>query len=135
MGIMHSSRAEVYIHLVWSTWDRHPLLTERVRPRVFNCIRSECARMKADVVALGGVEDHVHVLLRVPATLSIAAIVKQIKGSSSHLANAGEDTFKWQGGYGAFSVPRRLLARARDYVLNQEERHRSGNLIGDFEPQ
>jgi REP element-mobilizing transposase RayT len=90
--------------------------------------------MKADVVALGGVEDHVHVLIRVPATLSISSIVKQIKGSSSHLANAGEDTFKWQGGYAAFSVSRGLLARARDYVQNQEERHRAGKLVRDFEP-
>jgi REP element-mobilizing transposase RayT len=128
--------AEVYVHFVWATWDRHPLLTEHVRPRVYNCIRGECARMKAEVVAIGGVEDHVHVLVRVPATISLSMIVKQLKGVSSHMVNHTTEgtTFKWQGGYGAFSVSRRLLPRARDYVLHQEERHRRGNLVRSFEP-
>jgi REP element-mobilizing transposase RayT len=135
MGINHSSRVEVYVHLVWATWNRQPFLTRDVKPRVFNCIRAECAQMKADVVALGGVEDHMHALVRLPATQSISSLVKQIKGSSSHLVNhTCEDYFKWQGGYGAFSVSRRHLASARDYVLHQEERHRTGSLVAEFEP-
>jgi putative transposase len=106
MGINHSSRVEAFLHLVWSTWDRAPLLSLDVRERVYLCMRHEAARLKVEVVEIGGIEDHVHVLVRFPATIPIAELVKQLKGSSSHLANREmlPGGFKWQGGYGAISV-------------------------------
>ena len=136
MGINHSSWTEVYVHVVWSTWDRARLLSPAVRERVFLCIQHECARMKADLVAVGGVEDHVHVLLRLPATVALADLVKQLKGSSSHLANHEvlPRGFKWQGGYGASSVSPRHLRWARDYVLRQEQHHRDGTTRPGAEP-
>jgi putative transposase len=136
MGINHSSFVEVYLHIVWSTWDRAPLLTPEVRPRVYLCIREEAARLKADIVEIGGIEDHVHVLLRLPATVSIATLVKQLKGSSSHLVNHEvlPRSFKWQGGYSASSVSKRAVPRVRDYLLRQEEHHRDGTIFPDAEP-
>ena len=135
MGINHSSRVEVYLHLVWATWDRLPLLTPAVRERVYLCIRHEAARLKAEIIAIGGIEDHVHVLLRLPATISIADLVKQLKGSSSHLANHEvlPRGFKWQGGYGCGSVSRRLVPTVRNYVLRQEEHHREGTIYPSAE--
>ena len=107
-----------------------PLLLPGVRERVYLCIREEAARLKAEIIAIGGVADHVHVLLRLPATVSIAELVKQLKGSSSHLANHEvlPHGFKWQGGYSAGSVSRRLLPIVRNYVLRQEEHHREGTI-------
>jgi putative transposase len=136
MGINHSSRVEVYLHIVWSTWDRAPLLSPEVRPRVYLCIREEAARLKAEIIAIGGIEDHVHVLLRLPATVAIATLVKQLKGSSSHLVNHEvlPRGFKWQGGYNASSVSRRVLPIVRDYVLRQEEHHRDGTIYPHAEP-
>ena len=77
-----------------------------------------------------------HVLLRLPATVTIATLVKQLKGSSSHLANHEilPRGFKWQGGYSASSVSRRALPRVRDYILNQEEHHRDGTIHPEAEP-
>jgi putative transposase len=136
MGINHSSRVEVYLHLVWATWDRAPLLAPDVRPRVYLCIREEAARLNAEILEIGGIEDHVHVLLRLPATVTIAMLVKQLKGSSSHLVNHEvlPRGFKWQGGYGASSVSRRALPKVRDYVRRQEEHHRDGTIYADAEP-
>lgn len=136
MGIHHSSRTEVFVHVVWSTWDRLPLLGARVREQVFAAIHAECGKMRADVLAIGGVEDHVHVLLRLPATVSLAALVKQIEGSTSHLVNREilPRGFKWQGGYAAFSVSRRAVPIVRDYVLRQVEHHRAGTLHPSAEP-
>ncbi len=93
-------------------------------------MREEGARARAEIIAIGGVEDHVHVLLRLPATRSIADLVKQLKGSSSHLANHEvlPRGFKWQGGYSASSVSPHYVRRVRDYVLNQEEHHRAGTI-------
>ncbi len=130
MGINHSSRVDVYVHAVWATWDRAPFLTPGVREQVYLRMRAECAKAKAEVIAIGGIEDHVHVLLRLPATICIADLVKQMKGTSSHLTNHRilPHGFKWQGGYSASSVSPRYVHRVRDYVLRQEEHHRKGTI-------
>ena len=136
MGMNHSSLVQVYVHVVWSTWDRARLLGPDVRERVFLCIQGECARLKAETIAIGGVEDHVHVLLRLPATVALADLVKQMKGSSSHLVNHEllRGGFKWQGGYGASSISPRHVHRVRDYVLDQERHHRDGTIFPEAEP-
>ena len=124
---MREPFTQVYLHLVWATWNRAPLLTPELWRAVDGCIRHECAQMRVEVVALGGVEDHVHLLVRIPMTLPIASLVKQVKGSSSHLLSERlKVPFRWQGGYGAFSVSKSAVARAREYVLNQERHHREG---------
>ena len=91
----------------------------------------KAARLKAEILAIGGIEDHVHVLLKLPATVAIATLVKQLKGSSSHLANHEvlPRGLKWQGGYSASSVSRRALHIVRDYVQRQEEHHRDGTIF------
>jgi putative transposase len=131
------SFCDVFVHLVWATWDRMPLLTPDARPQVYRSLQAECERMRVEVVAIGGVDDHVHLLVRLPASVAIATLVKQLKGSSSHLMNYGIEKplgFRWQGGYGAFSVSRKLVPVVRDYILNQEEHHRLGTVHPAFEP-
>jgi REP element-mobilizing transposase RayT len=131
------SYAEIYLHLVWGTWDRHPLITPERAGVVYRVIREECERLGAEALAIGGVEDHVHLLARVPPTLAPAELAKQVKGSSSHAVNASHGRyaeFRWQGGYGAFSVSRQHLPRIRRYVLNQAEHHHSGRTAEFLEP-
>ena len=72
---------ELYLHLVWSTHRREPTLTPQVAQPIYACIRSECREMGVDVVAIGGIEDHVHLLVRFPPTLAPAALAKQVKGA------------------------------------------------------
>ena len=129
--------SEVFVHLVWATWDRMPLLLPAVRPDVYRCLQAECVRMRVETLAIGGVEDHVHMLVRIPGTVAIAALVTQLKGASSHLMNHGIERpvgFRWQSGYGAFSVSRRLVPVVRDYILRQEEHHRLGTLHPRADP-
>jgi REP element-mobilizing transposase RayT len=132
-----SSHAELYLHLVWATWDRHPFLADpELRRRVYACLLAECTRMGADLLAVGGVEDHVHVLVRPPATIAPASLVKQMKGASSHLVNEvirPPFFFKWQGGYGAFSVSRRHVPFIRRYIERQEDHHRERRLFDVLE--
>jgi REP element-mobilizing transposase RayT len=97
-------------------------------------IRHECVRLGVEVVAFGGVEDHVHLLARMPARLSVSEVVKQVKGATSHLITQRlRIPFKWQGGYGAFSVSKRSIPAARYYVLNQEQHHGYGTTIAAAE--
>ena len=135
---MRSPYTQLYLHLVWSTWRRYPYLGDAVlRQRVYECINATCTRLRSDVLAIGGIEDHVHVLVRPAATISPAELVKRMKGASSHMVNydiGGPDYFKWQGGYGAFSVSKRHVPMIRDYVLRQEEHHREQHLFELLEP-
>jgi REP element-mobilizing transposase RayT len=85
---------------------------------------------------LGGIEDHLHLLVRLPTTLAIATLLKEVKGSSSHLVTheirPGE-FFKWQGAYGAFTLAKADVPRVIDYIRNQREHHAAQTLHMDWE--
>ncbi len=127
---------QLYTHLVWATWDRLPLIKPEFANRIYAGLRQETLDMHCETIALGGVEDHVHLLLQMPPTLCVSEVIKQLKGNSSHLVNreiAPLDGFKWQGYYGAFSVSRGDLRRVEDYVNHQEERHANQQLWDNAE--
>jgi REP element-mobilizing transposase RayT len=132
---IRSPYTQLYIHLVWATWDRLPLLTPEVRSVVYQSLEAECEALGAALFAAGGTDDHVHLLVRIPTTVSVAALVKQLKGASSRLAGmATGETFRWQGGYGAFSISKSLLPRMQAYIENQEQHHREGTVYAAVEP-
>ncbi|WP_420126412.1 IS200/IS605 family transposase [Longimicrobium sp.] len=127
---------QLYVHLVWSTWKRAPLLTREIQPRVYSVLQHQASKLGADVIAIGGIEDHVHVLLRYPPKIALSDLVQRMKGASSHFVThvmRSPDAFKWQGGYGAFTLTKRAVPWVRDYVLNQERHHREGSLYRDLE--
>jgi REP element-mobilizing transposase RayT len=134
---MREPFTRLYVHLVWATWDRLPILSPDLITIVDRAVRHECVQLGAEVIAFGAVADHVHLLVRMPAKLSVAELVKQVKGATSHLVNQRlKIPFKWQGGYGAFSVSHAVLPRVRAYVLNQEDHHRYGTTVptAELEP-
>ena len=133
---MHQPYTQLYLHLVWATWDRLPLIQPRFRSSIYGCMQEQVSKRGCDVVAIGGIEDHVHLLLRFPTTVSVAEIVKHAKGASSNLMNREVDPggfFKWQGYYGAFTVAKSHVDRVRAYIANQEEHHRAGTLSPELE--
>src|SRR2546427_7523150 len=85
-GKMRDTYHRLYIHAVWATWDRLPLITPAIEAVIYADIRIECEKVKAELMEIGGVNDHVHVVVRIPPTLCVADLLKQIKGASSHLA-------------------------------------------------
>lgn len=126
---MPSVHNEVHLHLVWATWDRLPLLSPMRRERAFEEMVRKAASRRCPVIAINGVEDHVHVLLHLATTSSIADLVHDLKGASSWLLNQdGEGEFRWQGGYGVFPVAPQALERVTDYIQKQEEHHRERTL-------
>jgi len=119
--------AQLYLHLVWSTYDRLPLITPELKPRLYGSLAQNCRELGADVLAIGGISDHVHLLVRFPTTIAVSEFVGKVKGASSHFVTHLLDSpepFRWQGGYGAFTVSRRNVDAVSEYVLNQEHRHR-----------
>ncbi len=126
----------LHYHFVWSTWDRLPLLTPDVETVVYASVQARCADLGVVPLALGGVADHVHLLVGAPAALAPSDIVGPIKGASAHRVNSlgiANCPFRWQGGYGVFSVSRGDLPRIVAYILNQRVHHQTGALEGDLE--
>ncbi|HLL83729.1 MAG TPA: transposase [Longimicrobium sp.] len=133
---MRAPYTQLYLHAVWSTWDRLPLITPDIQPKVFAAIQAQSEKVAVDILTIGGVADHVHVLLRFPTTRTIADVIKSLKGGSTHLITQVmrlPDPFKWQGGYGAFTISKTGVPRVRDYILRQEEHHRFGRTLLDLE--
>ena len=123
---MRRTLIAVYLHLIWATWDRLPLLEPTIERGGHRAIEAKARDLGTEFLGIGGTEDHVHVLVGIPATLSIATLVHDLKGASAHLVThelAPHDFFKWQGAYAAFSISPRLLNQAKDYGSRQREHH------------
>ena len=128
---MPDSCTYVYVHFVWATWDRMPLITAKREVAIHACIAGKCREMKCDVGAIGGTEDHEHALIRVYSTVSVALLAQGMKGASSHLVNHSLDPaafFRWQGTYGAFSVSQNDLEQVGAYIRHQKEHHANDDL-------
>lgn len=82
-----SHKLSLFIHLVWATWDRLPLVTPEIERRVCRNAESEAIGKGCQVLAINGIPDHVHLVVTIPSTVAIADLVKQVKGVSSHFMN------------------------------------------------
>ena len=102
---MRRTLIAVYIHLIWATWDRLPLLEAAVEREVHRAIQAKVRELGAEPLAIGGIEDHVHLLVELPATVAIATLVHDVKGASAHHVThqlAPNNSIKWQGSYSSF---------------------------------
>lgn len=116
-----------YIHYVFSTKKRHKIITPELQERLWPYIGGIARENKMKALAVGGIEDHAHVFLSLPSTLSISKAVQLVKGGSSKWVSetfSEYKNFKWQEGYGAFSVSRSHIERTIAYIQNQKEHHK-----------
>ena len=121
---MPQSLAKVYIHLVFSTKKREPILDPAWRDELFRVIGGAANNLKCQSLIVGGVADHVHALFQLGRTISIADAVGKIKStSSSWLGQRQNLDFHWQAGYAVFSVSQSNLEAMRTYIQNQEHHH------------
>ena len=124
---MPQSLAAAYLHIVFSTKNREPMIDADLVERLFPYIGGVARGNKNVLLASGGMPDHVHLLISMGREQSIAAMVGSLKASSSRWVH---DTFPerigfaWQSGYGAFSVSPTHLQAVRKYVENQEQHHK-----------
>ena len=131
---MGHSRNDYFLHLVWATYRREPYLTGEVEAMIYACIRSEARQMGCEVLALGGLADHVHLVVHPPTTAAPSRIAQLTKGGSSRLAEIRGHAFKWQAGFDVLSLSRQHVNEAIPYVQNQKRRHADNNLWPDWEP-
>jgi len=124
-----------YHHCAFSTKDRRPLITKSLRERLWPFIGGIARQNKMKAIEIGGVVDHVHILLSLPATMSIAKGLQLIKGGSSkwvHGTFPEHWSFAWQVEYGAFSVSKSAVDSVIEYIRTQEEHHRKMTFQEEF---
>jgi REP element-mobilizing transposase RayT len=133
---MREPYTKLFVHLVWTTWDRMPAIDSELERVIYACILDKCLELKCEALAIGGIEDHVHLLAEMRPSVCVSTLVGEVKGASSHLVNhalrPGVE-FKWQGAYGAFSVSERALPKVEMYVRGQKEHHRNRSVRADWE--
>ena len=122
---MHSF-VSCLVHCVFSTKERRRLITADLQQRLYPYLGGIARENKMKALAIGGVEDHVHILLSIPSTLSIAKSVQLLKGNSSkwiHETFPKQRAFEWQEGYGAFSIAVSGVEGTVRYIQSQKEHH------------
>jgi putative transposase len=124
--------AQNVIHVVFSTKDRRKLMPEEFRPRMWAYATGVCKKFDILVLAVGGMEDHIHFLIQIPPTLALAKAVLAIKSNSSRWANEEGVKFAWQQGYGAFSVSSSNVPIVVRYIQNQAAHHKKMNFDAEF---
>ena len=129
---MASTYLSLNVHVIFSTKDRKPLIAKNWQGELHSYLGGTIRGLGASTLAIGGVEDHVHLLLGIRAVQPIADIVREIKKSSSGWAAQRAPGFAWQSGYGAFSVGHGELNRIKTYIANQEEHHKTVSSQDEF---
>ena len=130
---MGSSYVSLHYHLVFSTKERHPFIGSGWRPHLHQYLGGTVRGLRAEPRSIGGVEDHVHLLVSLDANHRIKDFLRELKKASSVWA-AGEHCphFAWQEGYAAFTVSASHQDRVRRYIESQPEHHRKRGFIDEL---
>jgi putative transposase len=116
----------------FSTKDRRRIIPAEMKERLWSYTAGICKRQNIFVHAIGGVEDHIHLLLQFPATIAVSDAIKKIKANSSGWLADEIGKFAWQAGYGAFGVSKSNTASVVKYIKNQEQHHRKMTFEQEF---
>ena len=117
----------LHYHTIFSTKNREPWLRTDVQERVWAYLGGIARENKLTPLLIGGIEDHIHILLGMPPTMAVSEALKRIKGGSSGWIKstfAGCQGFGWQDGYAAFSLSKSQLPTVGNYIRRQPEHHR-----------
>ena len=133
---MNNRKLAIYFHLIWGTQDRQPLIIKTIERQVYRCIVSQIHKLGCQVLAINGVPDHIHLVVKVRSTIPVAKLVKQAKGVSAKFVNDHlkvKERFLWQPGYGAFTISRWDLPMIINYVNKQKKHHHEEALMDELE--
>jgi len=117
----------LFFHIVWSTKKRQPLISNLFKEKFHRFIKFAVQDENADLLEIGGTQDHVHLLIRANTNCVISNLVRQVKMRSTKFANSeyrGMHFFAWQEGYSIFSVSNSNVNKIIRYINRQEEHHR-----------
>jgi REP element-mobilizing transposase RayT len=127
---------KIWIHAIWATKYRMPFIPAEIENSIHQYISEQLQEQGCPVRIINGMPDHMHGLFLLNQKKSIATVIKQIKGSSSHYINQNNLTvekFSWQTGYAAYSVSESEVEKVFHYIKKQKEHHRKKTFIKEYE--
>lgn len=133
---MANTLTSLLFHIVFSTKNREPWIKTDVEQRLWAYLGGIARQNDLQPLMIGGMDDHVHLLLGLPPTISVSEAVKQIKGGSSRWVKEnlpGFRGFGWQDGYGAFTVSKSHIPDITGYIRDQREHHRKRTFQQEYQ--
>jgi putative transposase len=124
---MPGTHSQLLYHIIFNTKHREPLITPRLREELYPYIGGILRSKGGMLMEIGGMPDHLHLVVRLKADTSVSEIVRLVKANSSKWANERPENagrFGWQRGYGVFTVSPSQSRSVAEYVRMQEEHHR-----------
>lgn len=132
---MPHSYVNLIYHLVFSTKDRQPLITEEAQARLHEYIGGMLRRQGGIALAVNGMPDHIHVLAKLRQDKALSDVLRDLKAGASgwmHEVFPSAQQFAWQNGYGAFTVSASQVESVRNYIAHQSEHHRKRTFQEEF---
>jgi putative transposase len=126
----------LFVHVIWCVAGREALLTRPVRRVLFVQMQKEAAEKGIKIVAIGGVDDHVHCLLQLMPVQNLAQVLRAVRSLSADWLNENKllnATLEWEDGYYAYSVSPSGVRQVVDYIGKQEEIHQTKALESELE--
>ncbi|MFZ0912552.1 MAG: IS200/IS605 family transposase [Candidatus Korobacteraceae bacterium] len=117
-------------HIVFSTKERQPAIAEPAK--LWTYMAGVARNLDYEAFAIGGTQNHVHLLVRLPSDVSVSQAVQKLKSNSSRWLRENGRWLGWQEGYGAFSVSASNVDAVRHYIQNQAEHHRRRSFEDEF---
>ena len=130
-----STFTNLLFHIIYSTKYRKPTIRMEWQDDLYGYIGGIVRDQKGTLLRIGGVEDHVHLLVKLSPTIAISDVLRKIKSNSSKWINERPDVtrkFEWQSGYAAFSVSESQMPSVSEYIANQAEHHRKKTFEEEF---
>jgi len=121
-------------HCVFSTKDRRKAISLEIQPRLWAYIGGIAREHDMKALAVGGTDDHIHLLLSLPSSLPVASAMREIKSGSSRWMHdtCSRQNFEWQEGYGAFSIGTSQIVATLAYITRQPEHHEKRDFQAEF---
>ncbi|MGI9543486.1 MAG: IS200/IS605 family transposase [Cyclobacteriaceae bacterium] len=125
---MSQSQVDIYVHVIFATKGREPMILPEYEADIYERLCVDLNKMGSEVIAINGMQEHIHILLKLPSSKSIAETIGWCKGETSHWFNNEKMKHQdhklfWQDSYVAFSVSKKELKQMRRYVENQQAIH------------
>lgn len=132
---MANTYTQIYVQIVFAVRERDGLIAPEWKEDLFKYIAGIIRKRGQKLIAIGGVADHIHILIAISPDIALSDLVRDIKTASGKWINGRRlvrGRFYWQEGFGAFSYSRSQVDEVAKYVLNQEEKHRTRSFKDEY---
>lgn len=132
---MANTYTQIHLQFVFAVKYRKALILPSYKEELYKYITGIIQHYDHKVLAINGVEDHIHIFIGMRPTQSVSDLLQDIKGSSSKWINENNflnTKFEWQSGYGAFSYSKSHVQNVINYIANQEEHHKKESFRKEY---